>query len=184
MRSYYEILGVSKDSTLEQIKNAFREKAKATHPDMHGGDPSYATAFNEVAEAYAILSDTAKRAQYDELLTSGYSSTYEDMGGNATTTQDLYEYVSRFMSETTVAAEKAKKEALSAMYRGLLWLALGLIITFGSYALASKNGGSYRIMYGAIIVGGWQAIKSFNNYSKIKDAIEEYKKNVWNSFFS
>ncbi|MDA1337196.1 MAG: molecular chaperone DnaJ [bacterium] len=62
MKDYYEILGVQKGATLEDIKKAYRRLAHKHHPDK-GGD---ASRFKEVAEAYQILSDTDKRAQYDK----------------------------------------------------------------------------------------------------------------------
>ena len=62
MKDYYKILGVQKGATLEDIKKAYRRLAHKYHPDK-GGD---ATRFKEVAEAYQVLSDTDKRAQYDK----------------------------------------------------------------------------------------------------------------------
>ena len=62
MKDYYKILGVQKGATLEDIKKAYRKLAHKYHPDK-GGD---ATRFKEVAEAYQVLSDIDKRAQYDK----------------------------------------------------------------------------------------------------------------------
>ena len=62
MKDYYKILGIQKSATLEDIKKAYRKLAHKHHPDK-GGD---AMRFKEVAEAYQILSDTDKRAQYDK----------------------------------------------------------------------------------------------------------------------
>ena len=62
MKDYYKILGVQKSATLEDIKKAYRRLAHKYHPDK-GGD---VTRFKEVSEAYQILSDTDKRAQYDK----------------------------------------------------------------------------------------------------------------------
>lgn len=61
MTDLYAILGVARDATAEQIKKAFRSKAKATHPD-HGGDPAM---FSQVALAHDVLSDPDSRARYD-----------------------------------------------------------------------------------------------------------------------
>jgi DnaJ-class molecular chaperone len=61
-KDYYEILGVPKGASKDDIKKAFREKAKVLHPDRPGGD---AEKFKAAGEAYAVLSDDAKRAQYD-----------------------------------------------------------------------------------------------------------------------
>lgn len=62
-RDYYEILGVSKSATPDEIKRAYRKLAMQHHPDRHGGDD---TQFKEIGEAYEVLKDDAKRAAYDQ----------------------------------------------------------------------------------------------------------------------
>jgi molecular chaperone DnaJ len=62
MKNYYDILGVTKNATEEEIKSAFRKLAHKHHPDKKGGDEKK---FKEVSEAYAVLSDKKKRAEYD-----------------------------------------------------------------------------------------------------------------------
>jgi len=62
---YYEVLGVSRDATQEEIKKAFRRKARETHPDSNPGDPSAEQRFREAALAYEVLSDPQRRAAYD-----------------------------------------------------------------------------------------------------------------------
>lgn len=63
---YYEILGVSRDASPEEIKRAFRRLAKEYHPDVYKGDKKEAERrFRKIAEAYEVLSDPVKRAQYD-----------------------------------------------------------------------------------------------------------------------
>lgn len=64
-RDYYEILGVSKSSTPEEIKKAYRKVAIQFHPDKNQGDKEAEEKFKEAAEAYEILSDSEKRARYD-----------------------------------------------------------------------------------------------------------------------
>lgn len=63
MKDYYQILGVAKGASEEEIKKAFRTLAHKYHPDKKGGDEAK---FKEVSEAYAVLSDSKKRAQYDQ----------------------------------------------------------------------------------------------------------------------
>lgn len=68
MKDYYKILGVEKGASEEEIKKAFRKLAHTYHPDKSGGDEAK---FKEVSEAYAVLSDKKKRAQYDQFGSAG-----------------------------------------------------------------------------------------------------------------
>jgi len=77
-KSYYEILGVSKDASAEAIKKAYRKQAMKYHPDRNQGDAAAEEKFKEAAEAYEVLSDLQKRRIYDTygkegLRNSGYS---------------------------------------------------------------------------------------------------------------
>ena len=65
-RDYYEVLGISKTASDDEIKKAFRAMAKKYHPDMHPGDKEAEEKFKEAQEAYAVLSDPDKKRQYDQ----------------------------------------------------------------------------------------------------------------------
>src|SRR5688572_14055422 len=64
-RDYYDILGVPKDCSAEQMKKAFRKAAMDCHPDRHPGDKQAEHKFKELNEAYSVLQDEQKRAAYD-----------------------------------------------------------------------------------------------------------------------
>lgn len=66
-RDYYEVLGVDKNATEGDIKKAYRQMARKYHPDLHPNDKEAAEKFKEVNEAYQVLSDADKRAQYDQV---------------------------------------------------------------------------------------------------------------------
>lgn len=77
-RDYYDVLGVSKDASADEIKKAYRKKAIQYHPDKNPGDKAAEEKFKEAAEAYDVLSDTEKRAKYDQF---GHSMGPQGFGG-------------------------------------------------------------------------------------------------------
>lgn len=79
-RDYYEVLGVNKDASADELKKAFRRAAIEHHPDKEGGDESK---FKEINEAYEVLKDQAKRQRYDQFGHAG-------VGGSAGGGQDPY----------------------------------------------------------------------------------------------
>ncbi len=73
-RDYYEVLGVKKDASADEIKKAYRKKAMELHPDRNPNDPSAEAKFKEAAEAFDVLKDENKRARYDRYGHSGMHS--------------------------------------------------------------------------------------------------------------
>ena len=77
-RDYYEVLGIDKSADDAAIKKAYRSQAKKYHPDLHPGDAEAEKNFKEVNEAYAVLSDSEKKAKYDQY---GHAAFDPGMGG-------------------------------------------------------------------------------------------------------
>jgi len=75
-KDYYKILGVSKDASAGDIKKAYRKLALKYHPDQAAGDKAKEEKFKEISEAYAVLSDTEKRKEYDTYGSEGFQRQY------------------------------------------------------------------------------------------------------------
>jgi len=76
-RDYYEVLGVTRTATFEEIKKSYRKLAVQHHPDKNPGDPHAEEKFKEIGEAYDVLQDDNKRAAYDRYGHAAFA------GGNA-----------------------------------------------------------------------------------------------------
>lgn len=88
-RDYYEILGVAKGASADEIKKAYRKVAMQYHPDRNPGDKAAEEKFKEAAEAYEVLSDADKRAQYDRFGHAGVQGNGRGYGG-ASNMEDIF----------------------------------------------------------------------------------------------
>ncbi len=79
-RDYYEVIGVSKTASEDEIKKAYRKLAKQYHPDLNPNDKEAEAKFKEVNEAYEVLSDPEKKAKYDQF---GHAGVDPNFGGGA-----------------------------------------------------------------------------------------------------
>ncbi len=89
-RDYYEILGVSKSASGDEIKKAYRKVAMQFHPDRNPGDKAAEEKFKEAAEAYEILSDSDRKAQYDRFGHAGMRGNGGGYGGHYTNMDDIF----------------------------------------------------------------------------------------------
>jgi molecular chaperone DnaJ len=89
-RDYYEILGVNKSASSDEIKKAYRKVAMQFHPDRNPGDKGAEEKFKEAAEAYEVLSDTDKKAQYDRYGHAGVTGNGRGFGGGGMNMEDIF----------------------------------------------------------------------------------------------
>lgn len=82
-RDYYEVLGVERGASESDIKKAYRKMAKLYHPDLHPNDKEAESKFKEISEAYEVLVDKQKRANYDRFGHAGVDSSYSSSSGGS-----------------------------------------------------------------------------------------------------
>lgn len=89
-RDYYEILGISKEASADEIKKAYRKKAMEYHPDRNPGDKQAEAKFKEAAEAYEVLSNADKKRVYDQYGHSGLENSGFGGGGFSMNIEDIF----------------------------------------------------------------------------------------------
>ena len=92
-RDFYDILGVTKSASADEIKKAYRKTAMQFHPDRNPGDKAAEDKFKEAAEAYEILSDGDKKAKYDRF---GHQAFGPGMGGGRSSSSNMDDIFSQF----------------------------------------------------------------------------------------
>lgn len=93
-KNYYEVLGVEKNASDADLKTAYRNLAKKYHPDLNQGNKEAAEKFKEINEAYETLSDSTKRAEYDNPAPQGFN--FGGFGGGSGGFEDIFDMFSNF----------------------------------------------------------------------------------------
>jgi len=112
---YYEVLGVSRQASDQELKSAYRKMAREHHPDLNPGDHAAEERFKEASEAYQVLSDADKRAAYDRYGHAGVSAAGQGFGGPFAGGVDIGDIFGDLFGEMfSVAAALAAPPASSA----------------------------------------------------------------------
>ena len=125
-RDYYEILGVSRNASDKEIKQAYRKLARKYHPDVNPGDSSAEAKFKEMNAAYEVLSDPEKRKKYDQFgdqwqyadqFAGWQQGPYGDFARQGATVYDFDDVFGDISDPEQLKPERARQRTL----RELLW---------------------------------------------------------------
>ncbi len=112
-QDYYDVLGVKRDASSEEIKRAYRRLAKKHHPDANKSDPQAQEKFKKVLEAYEVLSDPQKRSQYDRVREFSSGGPFGGLGGARFTSYedlgDLGDIFSRLFTDDLAGMTRARR---------------------------------------------------------------------------
>lgn len=127
---YYKIMGVSKTASPEEIKKAYRKLAMQHHPDRNSDNPKAEAEFKKIGEAYSVLSDPAKRQQYDNLGHSNFTNMHQN-GGGQHSAHDFSDIFGAFSDFFDTGSRKSRASGSDLLYR--------LDITFEESLLGVKK---------------------------------------------
>jgi len=166
--NFYDVLGVTSRSTTEEIRSAYRSRAKSLHPDA-GGD---AGAFRMVAEAYETLSDPSQRRLYDQWLQQqrAGASSYSVGGPGIDDDIAIALLLHQYASMRVAAAENLK--------RSLVWAAVSLVLCAMSLAGTDVGLGDAVFLWLPALFGVNRSYRLWQHYRAIQTAERELKARV------
>lgn len=178
MDDLYQVLGVSKNASADEIKKAYRDAAFKYHPDRNAGDASAEEKFKNISAAYAVLGDETKRAEYDRYGSAGTNQTYQQYNRNPYGADPFEEWFRQAyqQSQNTQQTEQrqytytyynkkkprrmTKREAFSQLWRNVLTTIVGffclssfLFSVFGIVFIISGVSGIIRALQCLLTAG-------------------------------
>lgn len=122
MADYYELLGVSRAASVEEIRAAYRKRASEYHPDRHPGDAEVAKKFCEFSQAYEVLTDPARRQAYDRSGTPKPKSLLDSLADDLESALSIFAQVASFFE---VPEPKNRSECTTCKGTGEAVIELG-----------------------------------------------------------
>ena len=120
-RDYYEVLGVNKSATDDEIKKAYRKIAIKYHPDRNPGNKEAEEKFKEAAEAYDVLHDPQKRQQYDQFGFNAPGGGFGGFGGGGFSTDDIFSMFGTFLEDTVALAALVVALVVDSISTSIPW---------------------------------------------------------------
>src|SRR5690625_2907569 len=120
MRDYYEVLGVERNASPEELKKAYRKLAMKYHPDRNPDDAEAESAFKEAAEAYEVLSDPAKRQRYDQFGHAGVKGNGAGAGAGFHDINDIFSAFGDIFGGGSIFDERSEEHTSELQSRGHL----------------------------------------------------------------
>ncbi len=120
-RDYYEVLGINKSSSKDEIKKAYRKSALKYHPDKNKGDKSAEEKFKEASEAYHVLSDNTRKANYDRFGHAAFQGAGGQEGfsnfdfSSSSFFSEFASYIYRFLASSGDSCDSIMKQSPIAM---------------------------------------------------------------------
>lgn len=128
-KDLYEVLGVAKDASQPDITSAYRRLARKWHPDAHGAASDAEARFKRISEAYSVLSDERKRAEYDRRSVRSMEADRSSTSDPGTRLHDRMEDAAEGLRRTVEGELKPRLE--TSLHTGLVNLAAGLRVAIG-----------------------------------------------------
>lgn len=125
MADYYDLLGVSRTASVEEIRAAYRKRASESHPDRHPGDAEIARKFCEFSTAYEALLDPARRRAYDRSGSGKPESLFESLAADLESALTIFSQVARFFD---VPEPKKRSECTTCKGTGEAAIELGPLV--------------------------------------------------------
>uniref|UniRef100_A0A3Q0T3B4 DnaJ (Hsp40) homolog, subfamily C, member 4 n=1 Tax=Amphilophus citrinellus TaxID=61819 RepID=A0A3Q0T3B4_AMPCI len=142
--TYYDLLGVKSDATLEEIKNAFFDKSKKLHPDSDPSNPALHSQFVQLNEAYRVLSKELSRKEYDFKIQRPYGGgqTFRTTSSYRNPSDQIIPYNIRYweqfrQSPETKAEEQQKKRKRN--FRLVIYCVIAMMLSIGAHAVLFKK---------------------------------------------